>query len=770
MKEKALSLIHNLKQYWSIPPKGRYMTFKEIMSLSTGGIGVKFIVYCINQMILSVGNTLIGNTIGIDPSALYVIYIISVLSGFPLTAIRAKMIDNTRSMKGKYRPYLISMGIPTVILGIGFIWMPYENMSLFAKCAVVLAFNIGFQFFYNFYNDAYDSLINVLSPNSIERSDVLSVRSVVENLSPSIASIFLPIVAKLITGDNTLYDLKIYRVLFPPMLLLGFAISLLVYVNTEEKIVQAKTHVIGMKFSDAFRAIARNKYFWIISLAGWLGFLEGSFNSIMGWMYNYQQACTPAQYSLITAIAGNASFWPNLVAPFFIRKYGKKKILIFTNMLNILFIIFMLPIVRMTGSPSIIWLLLICTFVNQFITSLGHLLTPSVNADIRDYQQYVTGERIDGMFAAVGLIGNVITLATGGVLPMLYKRSGLNTATALSLGYDGSNVYDVLYDSNYFVRICSMLVIASVVGAVMNVIPYFFYDLTETKQKAMVRVLKIRALFEDYGNNVLSDEALVEAVDIIEEAKEFAKKTPHTIEKDAIKAAKKSKNKDSIKAAKAAVKQQLEENEKIEIASVVMQELTRYDGEYGKFERENAEKIASAGLNGFLDTFTMTKSQAKSMPETTDFEKDRRRDALMLISQMKASKKAIKKYFPDGIVEFDSSVFDTLFKAEDDNELELHETLKKLKLARENNDKEDIAELKKQVKSLQLKRSIIKADIKEAANKNSVYYRAAKPYLDAKRTLVQITNYSHLEDITALYDGAKNRIVTKEADSKAAVK
>ena len=87
MKDKAGRLIREFRQYWHTPPRGRYMTFKEIASLSVGGIGVRFIVYCISQMVLSVGNTLIGNTIGIDPSALYAIYIIGVLSGFPLTVI-----------------------------------------------------------------------------------------------------------------------------------------------------------------------------------------------------------------------------------------------------------------------------------------------------------------------------------------------------------------------------------------------------------------------------------------------------------------------------------------------------------------------------------------------------------------------------------------------------------------------------------------------------------------------------------------------------------
>lgn len=763
-KETVMSFFKNFKQYWHHPPKGRYMSYKEIASLSVGGIGVKFIVYCISQMIIAVGNTLIGNTIGIDPSALYVIYILSVLSGFPLTAVRAKMIDNTRSMKGKYRPYIITMGLPTVLLGIGFIWMPYENMTLMTKCIVVLVFNIGFQFFYNFYNDAYDSLINVLSPNSIERSDVLSIKSVVENFSPSIASIFLPIVAKLITGDNTLYDLKIYRVLFPPMLIAGFIISVLVYANTEEKIVQAKTHIIQMKFTDAFRAIARNKYFWIISLAGWLGFLETAFNSILGWMYNYQQACTPAQYSIIVAIAGNASFWPNLIAPYFIRKYGKKKILIFTNLLNVGFIMLMLPIVRMTGSPSIIWMLLICTFVNQFITSLGHLLSPSINADIRDYQQYITGERIDGMFAAVGLIGSVITLATGFVLPALYEQSGLNREVAVSLGYSGSNVYDVLYDKDYFIQISSVLIIASVIGAVLNVIPYFFYDLTETKQKAMVRVLKIRALFEDYGNHVLSDEALVETVDIIKEAEEFAEREPAALSDDALKQAKKMKNRALIKEAKSAYRAQKEENEKIEIAGFVMRELRRFDTSEGQAQIESAKQLVEAGVNGFLNVQTITKSQAKSMPKSTQEEKDRRREALMQTSQMNAAKKAAKKFFPNGIAEFDTSVFETLFKQEDENELALHNTLSSLKTAKENKDAERIQELKRKVRDLQHQKVKIKEEIKKATNQNSVYYRAAKPYLDAKKLLIQMENYKHYDEIVALYDEAKAHILIKHTE------
>lgn len=710
------------------------MSYKEIASLSGGGIGVRFVVYCVSQMMLSTSNTLIGNTIGIDPTALYIIYIISLLSSFPLTALRARMIDNTRSMKGKYRPYIITMGIPTVILGAAFIWMPYEGMSLFMKCAVVLLFNIGFQFFYNFYFDAYDSLINVLSPNSIERSDVLSIRSVVENLSPSIVNIVFPLLAKLITGENTLYDLKIFRILFPPMLFFGFLISVIVYVNTEEKIVRAKTHFIKVRFFDALKAVAKNKYFWIISLAGWIGFLEGAFGNILQWMYNYQGACSAGQYAVITAIAGNASFWPNLVAPFLIRKYGKKKILISTNILNIGLIAFMLPVVKMTGRPNIIWFMLACNFINTFISALGHLLTPSINADIRDYQQYISGERIDGMFAAVGLIGNVITMFTGLVLPVIYERSGLNRDVAISLGYDGSNVYDVLYDSNYFVSICTILIFASIIGAALNVIPYFFFDFTEAKQKGVMKVLKIRAMFEDYGNGSFDRKAAAEAVEIINDARAYQSRIPVDV-------------KSAPKAEKLRIK---EENEQIEIAQFVMDELGRFATAEGIAELEYAKRIASAGLGGFLRTEIPTMADVKNMPDSTKEEKHRRKIVVEHIKDIRDAEKTAKKFFPGGIKEFDTAVLESLFEEETKTETELLKLSKEMKKAKEEGRTDKVADINAEMQTLRKKKAQTKSDIKKAETDYSNYRRAAKPYLDAIKTIRQAENYGRLDEIEAL--------------------
>ena len=752
IKEKTTELRDDLRLYWKKPPMGRYMSFKEIVSLAVGGLGIQFVVFCAQNMIISIGNTLISNTIGIAPKPLYVIYILSVILSFPLTALRGKIIDSSKSKKGRYRPFILSMGLPTAILAIGFVFMPYERMSMLAKCITVLLYNIGLQFFYMFYYDVDTSIINVLSPNTFERSDVTSIKSVVNSFAPTLGNIILPLVARAVTGENTLVDIRIYRAFYPPMIIFGFFLGLLVYFNTEEKIVQAKTHTVKIKFTDAFRAVIRNKYFWIISLAGWIGFLENAVQNIMDWLYSYQDACSPAEYSLIVTIRGNASLWPMLFIPFLIRALGKRKLLVVSNIINVIFIVLMLPIIRV-GDPS----LMFCFFFNYMAAYAVTLLTPGVNGDIRDYQQYITGERIDGMFVAVGAIGSIVTLITNAALPELYDRSGLNEEVAKSLGFDGSNVYEVLSDPWYFKNICSVLIIAATIGATLNVIPYFFYDLTEIKQKAMVTVLKIRALFEDYGNEVLSDAALVEAIDIIEEAKIYHDKKLIKPTKDEIKKAKKSKDKSAVKQAKESYKLQKEENEKIEIAQYVVKEINKFETEAVKAQLEQAKKIYAAGLEGLYTLEIPSIKAAKAMPKTTEDEKELRRNAINRVRMIKDSKKVLAKNYSDGIEKFDVKVFEQLFEKEDELDAQIKAAVNELRAAAKEKNKSAEKNANEKIKALRKNRSEIRKKIKIATDENSIYTRAAKPYIEAEKLLKQRENYLHYEDIKSRYEESKKR-------------
>lgn len=80
----------------------------------------------------------------------------------------------------------------------------------------------------------------VLSPDTQERADVLTIKSVVYSLAPSIATAVLPIVASWVTDDGSITDMNVYRILYPPFALLGVFAAVYIYANTQERIVQAK--------------------------------------------------------------------------------------------------------------------------------------------------------------------------------------------------------------------------------------------------------------------------------------------------------------------------------------------------------------------------------------------------------------------------------------------------------------------------------------------------------------------------------------------------
>ncbi len=801
LKEKIGSAVDNLKYYWKEPPKGRFMSFKEIASYAFGGIGAYLIVSMSWICMLATTNVFITGTIGITPTDMYILYVIAILAGIPLTGLRASIVDNTRGKAGKYRPYILLMGIPSALIFIAMVWFPYDKLKYLvgdgvvfgektadylAKCIILLVFNIILQFVYNFFYDAYENLIHVLSPNSQERADVASIKSIIYSLGPSVVNLIMPIVAENVFHTNQT-DIRVYRLVFPILGVLGSALLVVVYANTQEKIIQAKTHVIQVKFTDAFKAVAKNKYFWIISLASWIGFLETAYTNILAWLYNYGGACSGNVYSIIVTLNGNSALWGMIMAPFFIRKYGKKKVQIVTNLLNIIFI---LAMILFTGTinTATIWMILICLYCNGIVGAFAHILNPSIQADIRDYQQYKTGERIDGMFAAVATIGSVITLITSSVVPTLQEKLGMNVENAKRVvnnselmsrvlpgaeetigqmlakqaanGQDIYNASNALYDVNgVLIPLLRVLIIVAAGGAILNVIPYFFYDFTERKQKAVIRVLKVRALFEDYANDALSDRELVEAIDLVNDARQMAEKAPKEVSKKDYK----SLSGKAKKEAKKVYNEALAFNEEIEISKFVCAELDKFNSDNVKRQVALYQAVYDAGLDGVVNMDVKAVKRelatAKALPKNTEQEKEMRKIEIELAKKKLSSHKNYVKHFGT-VKEFkepDMAVLDGYFEVEDKCEDRIAELTKEINEAKKAGDSHEVAKFKAELKNVAAERKAARKNSKEEMDKHAMFNRAADAYITSRKLLIQRENFSRLDEIAAKYDEAKTR-------------
>ena len=755
---KAKTLMDNVRFYWKEPPKGKYMPFKEVVAYSFGGIGAYFIIQLGSTLIVSTTNIIVSNAIGVGPTHSYIIYLIATILNIPLTAVRANMVDNTRGKGGKYRPYLLSMGIPTTLIALIYVWFPYEQMyklfpgELFGfekgyliKATVVFICNLALHFFFNFFRDAYENLIHVLSPNTQERTDVLAIKAVVYSLAPSIMNILNPVIAQ-IFADNNQTNLIVYRITYPIYAVIGIALTIVVWANTKEKIVQAKTHTIQISFIDSLKEVAKNKYFWIIALAGWLGFLELAYANILLYNQSYGHTVNGAQYGIAWTVIGNASLWGMLFAPFFVRKFGKKNVLITVNMMNVVCILLMIVNVRS------FWWLVGCVWANYLFGSVEQITTPAIQADIRDFQQYKSGERIDGMFAAVATIGNIVTLATSVVLPAIQEKFGIYEGNGYEKPFDildiNSGEPGLLY------KFLPALIIMSAVGAFLNVVPYFFYDFDEKKQKSVIRVLQVRALFEDYANGALKNAQLVEAIDLVENAREMAVAEPKQVSKNDYLSVSKSEKKE----AKKAYKEALSFNEEIEISQFVCEELDKFESELGKHQIEVYQSVLAQGLDFIryinLEGVKEEIAAANALPKNTKEEKQFRRFRKDFAKSKLSAKKAFDKYY-GSVNEFkkpDMAALTALFDKEDELDEAVYE-------ANQAGDKA-------KAKQLVAEKKAVQKEAKALMDEFAKFGRAAKPYNEAEKFLKQYENYSKLDEIAALYDEAKAEAEREEREAE----
>ncbi len=286
---------------------------------------------------------------------------------------------------------------------------------------------------------------------------------------------------------------------------------------------------------------------------------------------------------------------------------------------------------------------------------------------------------------------------------------------------DEKSGVSVLYNTEFFRSICSVLIIASVIGATLNVIPFLFYDLTETRQKAMVNVLRIRAYFEDVMNSVATKEQEIEVAGIILKAKEYANEQPLAIGKGMTKAEKKR------------IRQY---NEQIEIGKIILNELNYFNTPQGKFELAHSRQILSS-----KDRIDVQKALAKmkALPKSTTEEKEFRSKMISSVRDFRIAEKTLASPKYKEAEAFDSSIFTELFSTSDRLTTEISRVQKRIKSAKEN--KESLDELEKEIKALRNEQRANDLEIKKARKINILYQRVNKPAIDAQKCIVRSESY-----------------------------
>lgn len=299
-----------------------------------------------------------------------------------------------------------------------------------------------------------------------------SINSLIYSFAPTVAYFIIPLLSQL-TGGYT--DIRTYRYIIVPMAVLGVSLNLFTAFGCKERVVTSQSYVQKVGVLEGVKEIYKNKHWWLRTVAGWLGFLESACGVIFGWVYIYgtQDMTT---YAVLTTVLGSASGIAMVVTPFLMKRLGNRTLLLVHNGLNVIFVM------MMTFSFRVPLLFFIFLYLNSFVNALSIVYNQAMHSEVKDYQQYISGKRMDFMFGVAGLIATPVTMLTGLVIPYAYECMGLTTN------------YDILYDPNVRNTMFYILCLLSIVGAVMNLIPFSFYSLSREKHRNIIKVLRYRAV------------------------------------------------------------------------------------------------------------------------------------------------------------------------------------------------------------------------------------------------------------------------------------
>lgn len=733
--KKVREAVDEVRLYWNQPRPGEYVPYKEIIMLSLGWMALYM---SINWTIgFGVGNQFTGMTLGMNNNELLVMGYVCQFLGYALTPINAWIVDNLRSKDGKYRVY-IKLAIPSMVLTILSLWLPYEQIRdgshplsryfMIALLFVMCQLQGGVQ---SWVTTGVTNMVHVMTPNTQERTKIMAITSIIYSLGYSINNIYYPLMVDLLTDNGEKYTMTYFRGAYTPMALL-MPVVLVAYFGTKERLVLPKSRITKMSFTSSMRAVAGNKIFWIKCADGWNNFLEGAKGNIWDWLVYRAHIMKSTTYGLLNTVSYNANFWGMLFSPWFIKKFGKKKIKIVKNIIQIFLVASYFLFYK---SPLAGIGLFIVYTLDRFVDTYN-VIDSAIESDMRDNQQYLIGERVDGAFGFVSTYaGGAINAVTSLFIPWVYKKKGfdgndysvldvyLNYDENLPLSKQTKNPNCVLYS------LMDTLLVISIIGAAVDVLPWFLYDISETGQKSMIRAIRIRTLVEDSDSGERDEASYIEGCEAIIKAKKYFGAEKITEYKNRLKLAKELPNatqeekelrKGKIKEAKAYISDAETHNEEIEIAEFVMHELNRFETDFGKKQLELCRLIVEGGAQDFFRCAEEAQKLAIALPLTEDKEERTwRKQEIRNAKALLKSEKLAKKHYPEGIVPFDNQTYEDAYNMPD-------ETKEQARLRRK--------------------------AMRKASKERNIYGIVAAPYLAAMRTLNLYDGYRRLDELTADYD------------------
>ncbi len=382
---------------------------------------------------------------------------------------------------GRYKYGLYCDVVPKCIMVILIGWLPVYNIPDVATRVWVA--NLLFATYNVFgFGNVLEECSKRISPNLQERILVRSYPVKISHIFNSILSIILPAIIGALRYEWA--DINMYRFVIPITFITAAVLTMWLAGRIKERIPQPPIEEkINIKFWDGMFGVLKNKYLLINTIVGLIDSLGNGMLPFVTILYFYTFRLSGLPYSLLVALISFAGTPPDLLSPYFLKRFSYKQIMIFYQLTRAIgygiiaaAMWFCGDNLNLCGTICVV-VLIFMEATKTVPTTAGH----DMGVRIGDYQMYLSGERLESYTGIFGWFTGPITSFVGLIIPLMLLKYGFN-----------SN-WDVLYVDSVRRNIIVIPIIVDVIGFTLMTIPYLFWDYDNKKQNMVMEVLKRRA-------------------------------------------------------------------------------------------------------------------------------------------------------------------------------------------------------------------------------------------------------------------------------------
>ncbi len=536
LKTKVKDGFVDLKTYWNHPKEGNYISNKELFLLCIGGSGSTGVSNILSYISFAASSFLVGAVYGISfrdifvkdlvglfffffsiltmtiidnlgrppKKTMRVIHIIcavcvalgigclfipaarteKILPAFP-QILATSFLFNVFSVYyhiflfrklakkfGKFRTWVLVGSIPTIVCVLLMGFLPIKDLDYSTKLWVVNLLFSFFGLFSNFYGQK-GSIMNLMTPSTQERTRIRTWEMFVSGAVGGLFMVLLPIFADLVGGLNSI---ETYRYIIPAGVLLCIPMVLVQVFGLKERVIIEEDHKPSVSMKEGMKEVLKNKYFWITNISNWINNIQSGTILVLNVMVVYSLR-QDYLLGILTAVSGCFATVGLPFVPSVLKKWGKRKTYLVMSFLQL--ISFGVQILGVyTNSIVLLFLGLgSINFFNIFSSMTGDLMTP----DIWDYQQYVSGERLESSSGIFSILFNPLNKVLCLIVPAVYAMIGFTSE------------WNILYFDDTRNQVFLWTIILMVAAKILSAIPYIFYDLSEAKHAQIIEELKARA-------------------------------------------------------------------------------------------------------------------------------------------------------------------------------------------------------------------------------------------------------------------------------------